>query len=151
MATGAVVSIRSLTKSFGPTEMVFQDFSLEVPAGQICALVGPSGVGKSTLLRLLSGADSDFTGHITIDGNPAKDATRIGFVFQDPRLLPWETATGNIMVVNPEISQEKARALLQDFGLAGSEDAYPHALSGGIRSFAPDHRHRKLFQLQPLC
>lgn len=133
MATGAIVSIRSISKAYGPHETLFEDFSLHVPSGQICALVGPSGVGKSTLLRLISGSDTDFEGCIEIDGVPAKEANRIGFVFQDPRLLPWETAAGNITVVNPGMALDTACSLLQDVGLSGFEHAYPHALSGGMK------------------
>jgi NitT/TauT family transport system ATP-binding protein/sulfonate transport system ATP-binding protein len=90
-------------------------------------------VGKSTLLRMIAGIDRAYTGTIGIDGKAPAEAPPPGYVFQDPRLLPWKTALGNLLIARPEATVETARAILAGVGLAGSEDAYPHQLSGGMQ------------------
>jgi ABC-type nitrate/sulfonate/bicarbonate transport system ATPase subunit len=132
MASGVPVRIDISDKSFGDTPL-FRDLTLEIAAGEVLALIGPSGVGKSTLLRMIAGIDTDFEGRVEVDGKSPERAPVPGFVFQDPRLLPWETATGNLRVVNPEMSVEEAHGLLGEMGLAGSEDALPGQLSGGMQ------------------
>ena len=117
----------------GDEVAVFSGFRLSVEPSSIVALVGPSGVGKSTLLRMIAGIDSRYRGSIHIDGMDARDAPAAGFVFQDARLLPWLTAAGNIRAASPSTSMERTRALLASVGLADREHAYPHALSGGMR------------------
>ncbi|MGR3365687.1 MAG: ABC transporter ATP-binding protein [Maritimibacter harenae] len=132
MASGVPVRIDIADKHFGATPL-FEDLQLEIPAGEVLALIGPSGVGKSTLLRMVAGIDTDFTGTVEVDGKSPEKAPLPGFVFQDPRLLPWETATGNLRVVNPELSVEEAHKLLREMGLEGYEDALPGELSGGMQ------------------
>lgn len=112
---------------------VFADFSLTIEPSSIVALVGPSGIGKSTLLRMIAGIDNRYRGSIAVDGRAARDAAPAGFVFQDARLLPWLTALRNITAVRPGISDERAASLLRSVGLAGSEAAYPNQLSGGMQ------------------
>lgn len=109
------------------------DFRLDIAAGTIVALVGPSGVGKSTLLRMIAGIDSDFSGRISIGGTPSHAASPAGYVFQDARLLPWLTASENIRAVRQATTRHEARALLARVGLTGSEAAYPRQLSGGMQ------------------
>ena len=131
---GPGLSLDIATKRF-PSEAVplFSRFRLEVAPGAVVALVGPSGVGKSTLLRLVAGIDRDFAGSIRIGGIPAAAAPPPGFVFQDSRLLPWLSAVGNIRAVRPGTTRAEAVALLRRVGLAGSEDAWPRQLSGGMQ------------------
>ena len=74
-----------------PPKLVIENLSLEVPPRGFTALFGPSGCGKSTLLNLVAGLDPDFAGEVAL---PA--ATRIGYVFQEPRLLPWLTVEDNL-------------------------------------------------------
>lgn len=112
---------------------LFVDFHLTIEPGQVLALVGPSGVGKSSILRLVAGIDTDFEGSISIDGIDAAAAPPAGFVFQDPRLLPWLSAVDNIRAVRAATTEEDARALLARVGLAGYEAAYPAQLSGGMQ------------------
>ncbi|HQZ12216.1 MAG TPA: ABC transporter ATP-binding protein [Devosia sp.] len=134
MARGPVLNISIGAKRFDPAHApLFSDFSLEVAPSSVVALVGPSGVGKSTLLRLVAGIDTAYDGHIEIDGVPARDAPPAGFVFQDARLLPWLSAVDNIRAVRAETTREEAVAILHRVGLASFEDAYPHQLSGGMQ------------------
>jgi NitT/TauT family transport system ATP-binding protein len=118
------------------------DIDLHVAEGEFVALLGPTGCGKSSLLRLISDLIAPTTGAIEVQGGPAsaaRRATQFGFVFQDPALLPWRTATGNVQlpleVVGYPPEQRKARceALLESVGLLKFKDAYPHELSGGMK------------------
>ena len=133
MATGADVLINISCKDFGEKATLFVDLSLHIPAGQVAALVGPSGVGKSTLLRMVAGIDTEFEGSLTIDNAQPDRAGIPGFVFQDPRLLPWETAFGNLMAVKPDLDVGHVRQLFADLGLADAEDKLPAELSGGMQ------------------
>ena len=82
---------------------------------------------------MIGGIDTVFKGRVTVDSVPAADAPPPGFVFQDPRLLPWLTALDNVRVVRRETTREEAATMLQRVGLAGYEDAFPHQLSGGMQ------------------
>ena len=134
MAPGPGLTISIAEKRFPGSDMpLFADFQLTVAAGSVVALHGPSGIGKSTLLRLIAGIDRDVTGTIHIDGIPAHEAPPPGFVFQDPRLLPWLTVRDNIRAASPTMSAETADAALARVGLADSATAWPRALSGGMQ------------------
>lgn len=134
MAHGPGLNIDIAEKRFpGADAPLFRDFRLELAPGTVLALHGPSGIGKSTLLRLVAGIDTAFTGSITIAGIPAHLSPPPGYVFQDPRLLPWRTARDNIRAASPSISPEFADTLLARLGLAASANAYPHTLSGGMQ------------------
>ncbi|RDI61203.1 ABC transporter ATP-binding protein [Microvirga subterranea] len=108
-----------------PERVLFEGLSLELADGEVCALVGPSGTGKTSLLQMVAGLDEDFTG--TIEGRPPD----IGYLFQTPRLFPWRTARQNLELVLPG-RVERAGELLAEVGLAGSEDVYPQRLSLGM-------------------
>lgn len=132
MATGAKLIADIKEKSFGE-EALFDGLRFEVPAGQVVALIGPSGVGKSTLLRMIGGIDPDYEGDILIDDLGPADAEVPGFVFQDPRLLPWETALGNLLAVKPDLADDEGRQLLVSVGLDAAENLRPGELSGGMQ------------------
>ena len=132
MATGAKLIADIKEKSFGE-EALFDGLRFEVPAGQVVALIGPSGVGKSTLLRMIGGMDPDYEGDILIDDLVPADAEVPGFVFQDPRLLPWETALGNLLAVKPDLADDEGRQLLVNVGLDAAENLRPGELSGGMQ------------------
>jgi NitT/TauT family transport system ATP-binding protein len=113
--------------------------TLDVGRGEFVAVLGPSGCGKSTLLNVLGGLLRPTTGEIRLDGAPLDGPSpRIGFVFQDPVLLPWRTVLDNVLLP-AEITraagrrEARARTLLELVGLAGFEHNYPRELSGGMR------------------
>jgi len=118
-----------------------QDISLGVPRGQFLSIIGPTGSGKSTLLRIAGGLMHPTQGAALIDGEPPSRAQRrreIGFVFQDPALLPWRNVLANIRLPL-EIDGVRKRALpnpdqlIDLVGLTGFRDYYPHQLSGGMQ------------------
>lgn len=125
------VHLTKVSKRFGRNE-IFRDFSLECGAGDVTCILGPSGCGKTTLLRMIAGLLRPDGGDV-----PARSATPIGYVFQEPRLLPWKTALYNVVYatdrsVSRDERRERARRLLDMVELGGAADAYPHELSGGM-------------------
>ncbi|MEZ5660342.1 MAG: ABC transporter ATP-binding protein [Burkholderiaceae bacterium] len=118
-------------KAFGRL-LVIDDLRLSIPPGSFTALVGPSGAGKSTLLNIISGLDTDFEGEMSwSDGVRG----RVGYMFQEPRLMPWLSARANIELVLEGDRADPARVerMLERVGLAGRGDAYPGQLSGGMQ------------------
>jgi ABC-type nitrate/sulfonate/bicarbonate transport system ATPase subunit len=122
---------------------VLRGVSFDLPAGAIVAIVGPSGAGKSTLLNLAAGLIRPDDGTVRVlgaDTTGAVDWGRVGYMFQDDRLLPWRVALGNVMLALEAGSmpaserRRRARAALGLVGLADFADTYPHQLSGGMRS-----------------
>jgi NitT/TauT family transport system ATP-binding protein len=118
------------------------DVSLAVADGEFVALLGPTGCGKSSLLRLVSDLIPPTSGTIAVRGEPsaaARRANEFGFVFQEPALLSWRTALGNVQlpleVVGYPPAHRRARCeeLLASVGLQNFKDAYPHELSGGMK------------------
>ena len=109
-------------KSFGP-RAILGPLSLTVAPGERVALLGPSGIGKSTLLRIVAGLDRDFSGVRQVP-------ERLAMVFQEPTLLPWRTALANLTIPTGA-DEPTARALMDQVGLAGRERAYPRQLSLG--------------------
>jgi ABC-type nitrate/sulfonate/bicarbonate transport system ATPase subunit len=105
--------------------VLFENLSFELADGEVCAIVGSSGIGKSSLLQIVAGLDREFDGVITDLPQP------VGYLFQSPRLLPWRTARQNLELVLPEQPGEAAEWLAQ-VGLAGAEDVYPQRLSLGM-------------------
>lgn len=130
---GPELKIEIEGKRFDILAPLLSDFSLTVTPSSVLALVGPSGVGKSTLLRMIGGIDTVFQGIVTVDGVPAAQAPPPGFVFQDARLFPWLNALDNVRVVRKETTHQQAAEMLRRVGLSGYENAYPHQLSGGMQ------------------
>ena len=96
-------------------------------------IYGASGIGKTTLLKIISGLDTQFNGELLIDGSPVDCAPVPGMLFQESRLLPWESAINNIMLANPLLGLNGARDLLNLMGLKAFEKSLPHQLSGGMQ------------------
>lgn len=112
---------------------VLEGVSFEAADHSFTSILGPSGCGKSTILNLIAGLDNHSDGQISIDGN------RIGFVFQQPRLLNWRTVADNVILPLEQQSFDKdamrslARKYLDLVGLGGYENYYPLQLSGGMQ------------------
>jgi NitT/TauT family transport system ATP-binding protein len=137
------IDVEHVSKTFTVDKrpvIALDDVSFDVPAAGISAVLGPNGSGKSTLLRLISGLLEPDAGTIRINGRPVAGAdTRVGLVFQEPRLLPWRTALDNVAFplqlagVGKAARRERARSLLELVGVAAFAEARPHQLSGGMR------------------
>lgn len=127
------LSLAIAEKRFADGPALFRDFRLDVAAGSVVAMLGPSGVGKSSLVRMLAGIDRAFEGTILVDGVPAAEAPPPGLVFQDPRLLPWLSAIDNIRAIDARMDRATALAALERVGLAEQGEAFPHQLSGGMQ------------------
>lgn len=122
-----MLTIQHLTKSFDGIP-VLKDFSCSFPETGIVCFTGPSGCGKTTLLRCIAGLEHLDSGKIT--GVPDK----IAYCFQEDRLLPWQTALGNLEVVLGKHAKREAARWLSLVGLEEAEQKYPNELSGGMRS-----------------
>ena len=144
-----MIQVRALTKSIdtGTHRVeILKGIDLEIPRGQVAAIMGPSGSGKSTLLGLLAGLDTPTSGQVILDGeditNLGEDemallrGRKIGFVFQSYHLLPTLTAEENVLLPMELAGRDsggrlRARELLDRVGLGGRFDHYPVQLSGG--------------------
>jgi len=131
----ALVGVRGVSKVFANGVQALANVSLGVQSGEFLSVVGPSGCGKSTLLRLIAGLIQPTAG--TIDW-PTGTAD-LGFVFQEPTLMPWATALANVALplklhgmARSEREARSAKAL-GDVGLTGFERAWPRELSGGMK------------------
>jgi NitT/TauT family transport system ATP-binding protein len=116
------------------------DVDLAIRRGEFVSLLGPSGCGKPTLLKIIGGLVRRTAGELRIDGDGVEEALagrKFGFVFQDPTLLPWKDVLGNAMLLLDITGQrdqvDRARSLLRTVGLGGFEGYYPGQLSGGMR------------------
>jgi sulfonate transport system ATP-binding protein len=133
-AAPALLSVCVRAKRFGAEE-VLREIDFELAAGECVALVGASGCGKSSLLRILAGLDRDYTGSVSLAGEPLRGVTRsIGFAFQEPRLFPWLSVAHNVAFdLGPHRHVDpRAAELIARVGLAGHERALPKTLSGGM-------------------
>jgi NitT/TauT family transport system ATP-binding protein len=132
----SVIEVASLRKTFngrdGTPRAVLKGLDLSVAAGEFLCILGPSGCGKSTLLNVLAGLDKVYEGQVRVSGG------RVGYLFQEPRLLPWLTADENLdfalascRVPTSRRSELKSRYLAMT-GLLEYRDYYPHQISGGM-------------------
>jgi sulfonate transport system ATP-binding protein len=134
------LSIRHLSKQFviGNQKLdVLDDINLEINSGDIISLVGHSGCGKSTILRIVAGMENHEIGDVLLDGEKISEpGLDRGMIFQDHRLLPWLTVYDNIAFGLYDIAQEKKKKTIESYielvGLKGFENVYPHQLSGGM-------------------
>jgi NitT/TauT family transport system ATP-binding protein len=142
-ASRIVVSMQNVSKVFSNGTLALKDMSLEVERGEFLSLLGPSGCGKSTALRIIAGLGAASSGRI--DWPSSKINSRglpegdIGFVFQEPTLMPWQNVFGNVHLplrlagVGKSAARGRIMETLASVGLADFADAYPRELSGGMK------------------
>jgi NitT/TauT family transport system ATP-binding protein len=143
MASPAI-ELRSVTKRFatpkGGIYTALHDLTMEVAPGEFCAVVGPTGCGKSTTLALISGLERASAGEVAVMGQPVDGIPDgIGYVFQTDAVFPWKSVLENV-AAGPRYrgapgrdARARAREWISRVGLAGFEDRYPYQLSGGMR------------------
>ena len=138
---GAAVSLRGVTKVYGNGIAALGPLDLDVGAGEFVSLLGPSGCGKSTALRIIAGLNEPTAGHVQVAARRAENRARhgIGFVFQEPTLMPWATVRGNVQLpldlahVSRAEARVRADQVLAQVGLAEFAEVYPRELSGGMK------------------
>ncbi|HCX64118.1 MAG TPA: polar amino acid ABC transporter ATP-binding protein, partial [Eubacteriaceae bacterium] len=132
-----MLHVRKLSKSFGD-KIVLDQISFEVSKGDIAIITGPSGVGKTTLIRCLSGLETADSGEIEISERRSEKEHPVGLVFQNFNLFPHLSTEENISFplmkvkeMSKKDAKEKANEILHSLGLEGLEHSYPFQLSGG--------------------
>ena len=137
-----MLELRNLTKRIG-NKQIFSNYDLVIPEGKIVAVVGQSGGGKTTLLRMLAGLETIDSGTLIYNGQtlPLEELEKrhlLGFVFQDFQLFPHLSVLENLILspiktqnMSRSDAEDKARKLLDTLGLANHATAYPFSLSGG--------------------
>ena len=123
-----MIAISKVSKHFDEVQAL-AEVNLDIATGEFISIVGPSGCGKSTLLRIIADL-------VETDGSVTKPS-KGAFVFQDSALLPWRTVQRNVELLmeleNTDNKKDKARKALEQVGLTGFENSYPHQLSGGMK------------------
>jgi len=134
------VELVSVSKSYGNGSLVVDGLNLTVAKGEFVTLLGSSGCGKSTVLKLISGLTPATSGTITVDGMTPQNARgTVSYIFQDSTLLPWRTVRQNVGLglelegINGDQRKKKAESLLDLVGLRHVAEAYPRELSGGMK------------------
>ncbi len=139
------VELRDVTKRFrspdGSVYTALRDLSMTVAPGEFCAVVGPTGCGKSTTLTLVSGLEPPSAGQVRIDGAPVTGISpQVGFMFQSDAVFPWKSVLANVAAgplfrggARRKDALREAREWVRRVGLAGFEQHLPHQLSGGMR------------------
>src|SRR6195256_1102463 len=139
-----VIELRGVTKRFltpsGSVYTALRDLDMAIAPGEFCAVVGPTGCGKSTTLALISGLEPPSEGEVDVLGKPVSGIPDgIGYVFQADAVFPWKPVLENV-AAGPRYkgdssrdARDKARDWITRVGLSGFEDRYPYQLSGGMR------------------
>jgi polar amino acid transport system ATP-binding protein len=139
-----IISLSGVSKSFGATR-VLKEINLDVNAGEVVVLIGASGSGKSTVLRIMAGLETTDSGQVWVNEVPLHEARRakeirghVGMVFQQFNLFPHKTALGNVTLalikarrMRPADARDRAMQALERVGLADRAQHYPSQLSGG--------------------
>jgi NitT/TauT family transport system ATP-binding protein len=137
MSSLPTVSLHGIGKAFERGVVALDGLDLDVRGGEFVSLLGPSGCGKSTVLRILAGLSEPSRGTVEWSGSHAR--RDIGFVFQEPTLMPWATVFGNVFLPlklageDRRAAAPRVMATLARVGLADFASAYPRELSGGMR------------------
>jgi NitT/TauT family transport system ATP-binding protein len=139
----SIVTLRGISKCFGSGMTALEAIDLDIGRGEFLSLLGPSGCGKTTLLRIIAGLSEPSAGvrrlALETDRSGSIPSGRIGFVFQDPTLMPWSTVVDNVLLPFRlagrigSAERDRVTAEIGSVGLAGFEKAYPRQLSGGMR------------------
>jgi NitT/TauT family transport system ATP-binding protein len=140
----SAIQLRNVTKRFrtptGQAYTALRDLNLSVAPGEFCAVVGPTGCGKSTTLGLIAGLERPSAGDVQVMGKSVQGIDpRIGYVFQSDAVFPWKSVLNNVATGPIFRGQPKAEAIklaydwIERVGLSGFENHYPHQLSGGMR------------------
>ena len=138
-----LVSLRSISKAFSSGTLALKDLSIDIGEGEFVSLLGPSGCGKSTALRIIAGLGEPTSGTIEWPGATFDSAGRpereIGFVFQEPTLMPWTTVFNNVWMplrlkgISKSAAREPVMDALAMVGLDQFANSYPRELSGGMK------------------
>ena len=137
----SIVSLRDVGKTFDNGVVALAGLSLDVHAGEFVSLLGPSGCGKSTALRIVAGLSAPTRGTVEWPQGRAAEAAKgeIGFVFQEPTLMPWASVARNVELplslagVAPAVARGAVATALAHVGLGEFVDAFPRELSGGMK------------------
>ena len=140
----SAIALRGVSKRFltpsGGVYTALRDLTMTVGEGEFCAVVGPTGCGKSTTLALISGLEPPSEGEVDVFEKPVQGITDgIGYMFQADAVFPWKTVLENVAAgpryhgLSARGARDKAREWIARVGLAGFEDRYPYQLSGGMR------------------
>jgi NitT/TauT family transport system ATP-binding protein len=140
----SAIALKNVARRFvtpdGSVLSALEEFDLAIAPGEFCAVVGPTGCGKSTTLGLIAGLARPQAGSVTLFDAPVNGVDRrVGFVFQQDAVFPWRNVLGNVMAgplfrgVPKAKAEETARDWINRVGLKGFEDHHPHQLSGGMR------------------
>jgi NitT/TauT family transport system ATP-binding protein len=140
-SAGLAVSLRGVTKVYDSGVMALGPLDLDVRRGEFVSLLGPSGCGKSTALRLIAGLNTPTSGTVRVSHRrgPARMAHSIGFVYQEPTLMPWASVRDNVRLplklAHAPAAEANARIdeALTQMGLAEFAEAFPRELSGGMK------------------
>ncbi|RAK25899.1 NitT/TauT family transport system ATP-binding protein [Falsochrobactrum ovis] len=139
----SLIEINSVYKQYGTGVIAVSDMSLKIEQGQFVSFLGPSGCGKSTALRMIAGLESVSAGSIEVNGHaPGKgtmNAQEIGFVFQEPTLMPWASVFDNVYLplrlsgISRKDARPRVEEVLAQVGLTRFANSYPRELSGGMK------------------
>jgi len=134
-----IARLQQVDKVYANGVVALRHLDLDVGEGEFLSLLGPSGCGKSTVLRLVAGLGEVSGGRIEWPNGNGRARGDIGFVFQDPTLMPWATVSANVLLplklrgVPADEGKARAREAIGLVGLDGFERAYPRQLSGGMK------------------
>jgi NitT/TauT family transport system ATP-binding protein len=134
-----LVALRGVGKAFPSGTVALAGLDLDVREGEFLSLLGPSGCGKSTALRIIAGLIEPTQGAVEWTAAKTANENRLGFVFQEPTLMPWANVTNNVLLplklkgVAADAAAKRVDAALERVGLQKFAKAYPRELSGGMR------------------
>lgn len=139
-AAEPIIGVRGVHKIYGGGVVALKDINLDFNRGELTSLLGPSGCGKTTLLKIIAGLLAPTEGEVTVNGRPVTGpGPERAFVFQDFALMPWASVLRNaafgleLQGVAKSEREDRARHYIEEVGLAGFEEKFPHELSGGMR------------------